>query len=111
MSERWNERREGAAGHECAAAPLELGGDLRALRGLTLAGAAAAHAGPSGVEVEAAEHRRASVALERGDGLVLVRLGEGKGVPPRPPHAVVDLTLVLARLVPRPGRVEGAARH
>src|SRR5260370_637661 len=91
---------------------LDVGGDLGALGGLAPAGAPAAHAGPSGVEIEAAEHGGAAVALEPGDRLVLVRLEEGHGVPAGAPHAVVDLSLVVAaRLVSRPGRAQRGPRH
>src|SRR5262245_35679831 len=82
---------------------LESGGDLHSLRGLTEAGAAAAHADFPGLEREAALHGRAAVAFERGHRLVEMRAHEVGLTLRCPPHRRVDLSLRAGRLVAPPG--------
>src|SRR5207245_2987852 len=88
---------------------LELRADLRALRGLTRAGAAAAHAGFRGLERESAEHRAAAVTLQGRDRLVEMRADERAPIARRAPHAAVDLAASVARLVAFPGRIDPTA--
>src|SRR5262245_30193983 len=77
-----NPHRPGSTGTSVVgpAPMLELRGNLRPFRSLTLPGTAAAHTGFPSVEVEPAHHGGAAVTLERGDRLVDVRSDEGVGV-------------------------------
>src|SRR5207237_10130306 len=90
---------------------LDLRADLRALGGLTRAGAAAAHARFRGLERESAEHRAAAVTLQGRDRLVEMRADERAPIARRAPHAVVDLAASVGRLGALPGRIDPTAGH
>src|SRR5262249_59691951 len=90
---------------------LEAGADLRALRRLAVARAAAPHSRLPGLEREAAQHRSPPVALERCDRLVDMLADERDAVSRGTPHAVVDLAAGIGRLVAFPCRIDAAPAH